>query len=211
MIDSTIGPETAQSIYDRIGSRYDWLDFYESQAKALAREKLTLAPGQNFLNVGCGTGKDHGEMQAAVYPGLAIALDLSWVMASLTARRTGGPVCQADVAQIPFADQGFDRILAAYILDIISGQQLETALTEFWRLLRPGGRLVLLSLTHGVTLASRTVVSIWEAIYRIAPVACAGCRPLQLASLLEEWPYSTLTSEIVVQFAIPSEIVVADK
>lgn len=211
MIEETIAKTTAQTIYDRIGSRYDWLEFYESRAKAHARHQLMLAPGQNLLNAGCGTGKDHGEMQIAVSPGLAVAVDLSWIMAALTAQRTGGPVCQADVACMPFAGQRFDRILAAYVLDIIPGQQMETVLAEFWRLLRPGGRLVLLSLTRGVSAASKVVVRIWEAVYQITPVVCAGCRPLDLARLLKKWPYGTIKSEIVVQYAIPSEILVAEK
>jgi demethylmenaquinone methyltransferase/2-methoxy-6-polyprenyl-1,4-benzoquinol methylase len=210
VIEETISPEAARRFYDRLGQGHDWAERYEGRAKKLALARLDLSPGQRVLNVGVGTGQEHAQIQSAVTPdGLAFGLDLSPVMLKLTQDRLGVPLCEANAGRLPFTHASFDRLFSTYVLDLISAAQLPSLLTEFHRLLKPGGRLALVSLTEGVTLPSKILVGLWKMAYAVSPVACGGCRPVQLAGLVGQAGFSQVEREVVVQLGIPSEIIVA--
>jgi ubiquinone/menaquinone biosynthesis C-methylase UbiE len=212
VIEETISPEAARRFYDRLGQGYDWAERYEGRAKKLALARLDLSPGQRVLNVGVGTGQEHAQIQSAVTPdGLAFGLDLSPVMLKLTQDRLGVPLCEANAGRLPFTQASFDRLFSTYVLDLISAAQLPSLLTEFHRLLKPGGRLVLVSLTEGVNLPSKILVGLWKMAYAVSPVACGGCRPVQLAGLVGQAGFSQVEREVVVQLGIPSEIIVAQR
>ncbi len=204
--------DVIRRFYDRLGPRYDWAAFYEGRAKARALELLDLNAGLRLVNVGLGTGQDHRAMQAAVGAGgLAVGMDISQVMVRLSRKRTGAPVCQADARLLPFADATFDRLHAAYVLDILPQADLPDVLAGFMRALKPGGRMVLVTMTEGVDLPSRAFVALWKRLYGISPLACGGCRPLQLTNLARSVGLQAVTREVVVQFGVPSEILVAER
>lgn len=210
MIAETISTEAAQRFYDRLGAGHDRAEIYEGQAKQRGLVRLEPQPGQQILNVGVGTGREHRLIQAKVGPtGRAFGLDLSPVMLHLAARRTGAPLCRADLRAVPFPPAMFDALFSSYVLDLIPGLDLPTVLPTFRSLLKPGGRLVLVSLTEGVDLPSRTLVALWKTAYRLNPVWCGGCRPLQLAAAVEAAGFSQVSREVVVQLGVPSEVVTA--
>ena len=210
MPNQTLSTSAVQRFYDSIGGRYDWFESFESQAKLRAIQCLALEPGQWVLNVGVGTGKEHSRLQAAVAPhGKAFGLDLSRVMLDLTRERTHAPLCQADARWLPFARGSFDRLYAAYVLDLLPSGAYPELLSDFYHLLKPGGRAVLLALTEGVDLPSRALVAAWKMIYAISPLVCGGCRPLQLTEMVKRVGFDSVGREVIVQLGLPSEIVVA--
>jgi SAM-dependent methyltransferase len=99
-------------------------------------------PGR-LLEVGCGTGA-FAERCAADLRCEVIALDSSPEMVRATAAR-GVAAQLGDVARLPFADAVFDCAVAAWMLYHVA--DLETAIAELVRVLRPGGRLV--AVTNG--------------------------------------------------------------
>jgi len=211
VIQKTIPPDAARRFYDRLGQGHDWAERYEGRAKSLALARLDLSPGQQVLNVGVGTGREQIHIQAAITPGgTGFGLDLSPVMLQLTHHSTAALLCEGNACRLPFADVGFDRLFSAYVLDLISAGDLPNLLAEFRRVLRPGGRLVLVSLTEGVNLPSRLLVGLWKAAYAVSPVACGGCRPVQLAGLVEAAGFCRVEREVVVQLGVPSEVIVAE-
>jgi len=136
MIEKTVPASTAQRFYDHLGRWYDLADFYGGRAKTRALQQLGLAAGWCILHVGGGTGQDHVQMCAAIGPkGQAVAIDLSTTMLRLTRERTGAPVCAADARTLPFADAVFDRLFAAYVLDLIPLADFPILLRDFRRVL----------------------------------------------------------------------------
>ncbi|RME76158.1 MAG: methyltransferase domain-containing protein [Chloroflexi bacterium] len=211
MIKNTISPEAARRFYDRLGAGHDRAEMYESRAKQVGLERLALSPGLRLLNVGVGTGKEHRLLVDGVGPtGLPAGIDLSPVMLRLTRDRTAAPLCQADARRLPFRSGAFDRLFSAYVLDLIPLDDLPGLLAEMRRVLRPGGRLVLVSLTEGVNLPSRAIVGLWKLLYAASPVACGGCRPVQLAGLVRQAGFQQVSREVVVQLAVPSEVITAE-
>ena len=211
-LDQAIPTKSAQRIYDFLGKRYDWFGGYEARAKERSAEMLGLTPGLKLLEVGIGTGKQHARLQAELAPaGIAYGIDLSRVMLELTRQRTGAPLCQADAHHLPFSSGSFDRLYTSYVLDLMPRADLPGILVEFRRVLKDGGLAVLVALTEGVDFPSRVLVAAWKGLYAISPIACAGCRPLQLAVLLEQAGFTQVQREVVVQLAMPSEILLACK
>lgn len=212
MAEKILSLLSAQRFYDRIGSRYDWFEFYEGHAKEMAREALHLTSGLKILSVGAGTGKELQKIIPGITPGgIAFAVDISTVMLELTRKRTSAKVCQADARRIPFTEQSFDRVYAAYVLDLISKAEIPGLLLDFFRVLKPSGRLVILALTEGINLSSRAIVSLWKGLFSISPTVCGGCRPLELLDFVKEAGFSGVKREVIVQMGVPSEIILGVK
>ncbi|HSO27582.1 MAG TPA: methyltransferase domain-containing protein [Anaerolineales bacterium] len=209
MIEKTLSDEKTQRFYDLWGANYDLFTFFEARAKARAVQLLALAPGQRVLEVGVGTGIELAAFQQAVQPdGSAWGVDLSARMALVAHQKRGLPIARADGRALPFGDQTFDRLYAAYVLDLIPAADLEPMLAGFHRVLRPGGLAVVVALTEGINLPSNLFVGLWKAMYALSPLSCGGCRPLQLYSLAQQAGFSTIEREVVLQFGVPSEILV---
>ncbi len=198
--------------YDRIGSLYDWAERFEGKAKATAFERFPLSRGQHVLNVGSGTGIDHQELVRQVgSSGMVVAVDISRVMLGLVRDRTGQPAVRADARALPFEDQSFDGLFCSYVLDLIPIADLGNTIREFHRILRPGGRMALVTLTDGVTPLSRALVSLWKGVYAVSPIACGGCRPVELLPLVERAEFHDVTREVIVEAGFPSQVVWAKR
>ena len=212
MIEPTIDAATARRFYDRLGAGLDRTRVYEARAKRRALSRLGAGPGLRVLNVGAGTGLDHRALVEAVAPGgLAVALDLSPVMLDLVRSRTGAPGVRADCRRLPVAAASVDAVLCAYLLDLVEAAGLPAVLAELHRVLRPGGRLVCVSLTEGVGPLSRLTMAAWSAVHRRRPALLGGCRPVCLEAALGAAGFAGVHREVVVQAAIPSEVLSAER
>lgn len=210
MIDQTISVDAARRVYNRLGMRLDAAERYEAHAKSKALRLLATRPNQRILHVGLGTGKEHAQLDQMVSPdGGVVGIDLSRTMLDLTRSQIDTPLCEGNAASLPFADASFDRIFSAYMLDLIDITGILQVLAEFRRVLKPDGRMVLVSLTEGVSLSSRMFVALWKLGYAINPHALGGCRPIRLTESVQRTEFTLVTQTVVVQNRFPSEIVVA--
>lgn len=102
-----------------------------------------LKAGDDFLDVGCGTGVLTREAAGVVGAnGRAVGLDLSESM--LGVARKQAPTArfqQGNATALPFEDASFDVVCGAFMLMFVP--EPAAAVKEMWRVLRPGGRLVL--------------------------------------------------------------------
>lgn len=211
MIEQTISREAARRVYNELGAGLDRAERFEGRAKALALELLGVQTGQRVLHVGVGTGAEHAVLQrAAGTSGVVVGCDLSPGMLQLTRERADTPMAEGDATRLPFGAAQFDRLFSAYMLDLIPLAEIPAVLAEFRRVLRPDGRLVLVSLTEGVDLRSRLFVAGWKLVYRLDPQRLGGCRPLKLAARLEHAGFA-VEHRVVVQRGFPSEILVGHR
>jgi len=113
-------------------------------------DRLDLRPGQRLLDLGCGGGRHAFEALrrgATVVPLDADASELADVsavaggmlVAGELAYGANGGVVNGNALSLPFADDTFDRIVAAEVLEHIWADQ--GAMAELVRVLRPGGRI----------------------------------------------------------------------
>lgn len=108
------------------------------------------------LDLACGTG-DLGRLLAARYPtGCLVGLDLSREMLTIAAAR-GGPPClrylQGDMHSLPLATASCDLVTGGYALR--NAPDLERALAEIARVLRPGGHAAFLDFARATTPAGQ--------------------------------------------------------
>lgn len=210
MIQETLSTERVRRFYDWLGPRHDLGARFERRAKQRALDLLAAAPGERVLNPGAGTGKEQEALARAVEPGgVAVAVDISPVMLRLTRARAGGPVCAADARRLPFAAGAFDALYCSYMLDLMPAPALPLLLAEFRRVLRPGGRLALVSMTQGVDRLSRALIALWQLLYRASPIFLGGCRPIRLEPQARGAGLEIVAREVIVQGGVPSEVLLA--
>lgn len=212
IINNTISTAAARRFYNRWASWQIWVDHSESRARNRALDLLAPVSGQRILNAGVGTGQTQAHLQAVVAPtGTVVGLDLSPVMLHHTCVRIHTPLCEADVRHLPFVSASFDGVFSSFVLDLLPFDDLAELLQDFQRVLKPDGRIVLVSLTEGINASSRLFMALWKLVYRVSPIACGGCRPLQLAALVSQAGFCQIVREVVVQLGMPSEIVAATR
>lgn len=108
----------------------------------MAFEAVVEVAPRSVLEVGCGPGELAARIEAT---GAAVtAVDISPRMVEL-ARGRGVDASVGDVQQLPFADETFDVVLAAWMLYHVP--EPGRGLDELARVIRPGGRLV--AVTNG--------------------------------------------------------------
>ena len=210
--------ERARAAYDRIGRLQDTQAFYEEAATCRLAEIGGFDQARSVFELGCGTGRFAARLLRDRLPGTARyrAADISPKMASLARKRLAGWAPRAEVVLIDppgrflaGSDGQFDRFVACYVLDLLAYPYAQTVLAEAGRLLAPDGLLCLVSLTHGVTPTGRVVSETWESISERWPALLGGCRPIELAMLLEPSVWRIDRREVLTRWGVPSELVVA--
>jgi len=108
--------------------------------RARSYDLLQLAPGSAVLDVGCGTGRSAGELQAAGQD--ALGLDSSQDMITTAIDRWPQARFQVgDACRLPLSDSTVTGYRADKLFHELDHPEL--ALDEARRVLRPGGRIVL--------------------------------------------------------------------
>jgi demethylmenaquinone methyltransferase/2-methoxy-6-polyprenyl-1,4-benzoquinol methylase len=145
-----------QAMFDRIAPRYDLMNRLMSGGldgrwRRLAAAAADISLGSRALDVCTGTGDLAFELADRVGPsGSVVGVDFSEQMlerASAKAAAKGAPATfqVADALELPFGDSEFDGATVAFGARNLS--DLDRGLAEMARVVRPGGRVVVLEIT----------------------------------------------------------------
>ena len=107
-------------------------------SRQIAFDAVRETAPERVLEVGCGWGEFAARVQEEL-GATVVAVDISPRMVEL-ARERGVDARVGDVQELPFADGEFDCATAMHIL--YHAADVDRALAELRRVLRPGGRLV---------------------------------------------------------------------
>ena len=88
-------------------------------------------------------------------------------------------------------------------MDILPVEDFIPILIEFKRVLKDGGRIVLINMTKG----ERWINKIYEEIYKLKPPLLAGCRGVIAQPFLEKIGFKEFRREFISQLGFPSEVV----
>jgi ubiquinone/menaquinone biosynthesis C-methylase UbiE len=127
----------------RLEATYTTADVVEQRHRVLGL--LAPGPGERIIDVGVGPGFLSAEIAEAVGPtGLVCGIDISESMLAIaeTRRAPNMLLGQGSATQIPYPDGHFDALVSTQVLEYVA--DVPAALGEAYRVLRPGGRLLVL-------------------------------------------------------------------
>jgi demethylmenaquinone methyltransferase/2-methoxy-6-polyprenyl-1,4-benzoquinol methylase len=161
-----------RGMFDRIAGVYDLMNSAMTAGmhhrwREKAVDRAALAPGDSALDVACGTGDLTLELQRRVGPsGRVVGSDFSERMLDLAREKASGagaggsPIFEwGDALELPYDDGGFDAVTVGF--GVRNFANLGRGVSELTRVLKPGGRLVILEITQPTRPPLSTFFSLW--------------------------------------------------
>lgn len=143
-------------------------------------ELLKLKEGERVLDVCCGSGASAIPAAQAVGPtGAVVGVDLAenlLELARMKARKHSLRNVQfesGDMTALRFEDNSFDAVVSVFGIFFVP--EMETALRELTRVLRPSGRMAIT--TWGPRLFEPVNTAFWNAVQKIRPELYKGFNP----------------------------------
>lgn len=215
----TLTSEEARLYYEKNADRQDHQGWYEDAALERLVGAGDFAQVRAVLEIGCGSGILAERLVSGhlVPDAQYIGLDIAEAMLERTRSRlepahgVRASLLQADATQdLPIKNETVDRLITAYVLDLMSEAQSAHILAEAHRVLQPDGLLCLASLTRASAgLLPGVLAGLWSSVQRLFPKRVGGCRPVALSELVDRQCWTVLSREIVAPRGIASEIVIA--
>lgn len=148
----TLPEPQVQAMFDRIAGVYDLMNSVMTAGlhhrwRARAADMAALSPGASALDVATGTGDLAVELQRRVGPdGEVVGSDFSERMLDLAREKAPGLRFEhGNALALPYEDDSFDAATAGFGARNFS--DLPQGLREMTRVVRPGGRVVILEIT----------------------------------------------------------------
>ncbi len=216
-ITAPLSLRAVQRIYDVLSPFYESLTRYETLTTERGLEVAGIQRGNVVLEVGFGTGQTVIALAARVgSTGHVYGLDVSPKMVATTRRRVKEGQMTArvdlqlgDVHNLPYASSVFHAVFTSFLLDLIDTPAISPVLQGFLRVLRPGGRLVVVNMSTGG--GQNAIMKLYEGLYRRCPFVFGGCRPVAIAPFMEALGFQRVTREcLMAGHLLPCEIVWGD-
>ena len=215
----TLSTAEARKYYDRHSAKQDKQGWYEDKPLSEMCEHAQLQDAASVLEFGCGTGRLAKDLLSDHLPETAtyIGQDLSPEMVARAEARIAPFTDRAEIrlteGEIRFdvADESRDKVMACYVLDLLSATDIDLFFTEAHRVLKPGGLLCTASLTRGTSPSSKLVSQMWSLVQKLAPNRVGGCRPLTLREKFDVQHWSVQHHQTVTASGVPSEVLIAER
>jgi len=186
IVEATHTTEKVSKYYAWRAPNYDAGASFEVEHHAEALRLAAVENGQHVLDVGCGTGRGTvGLAQAVGQTGKVAALDLSDAMLAQAKAKLEklGLIRQVELRQgnareLPYPDGTFDLVYNGYMFDLIPLNGFLPILKEMARVLKPGGKLVLVNMSKPDE-RKTFYETIYEKGWAIMP-----CRPVLMSPYL---------------------------
>jgi demethylmenaquinone methyltransferase/2-methoxy-6-polyprenyl-1,4-benzoquinol methylase len=158
-------------MFDRIAGHYDAMNSVMTAGlhhrwRRRAADRAQLGPGDVALDVCCGTGDLAVELARRVAPdGRVVGCDFSEPMLDLARDKVGGAAGGsvrfewADALELPYGPDQFDAVAVGFGVRNLA--DLDRGLGEMVRVVKPGGRLVILEITTPSRPPLSTFYSLW--------------------------------------------------
>jgi demethylmenaquinone methyltransferase/2-methoxy-6-polyprenyl-1,4-benzoquinol methylase len=204
--------EQTRAFYNKISRVYDLLsDRSEAPVRREGLELLNPRRGERILEIGFGTGHTLVAIANAVgSEGTALGLDLSDEMVRLTASalelsRVLGrtQLRRGDAAHLPYEAASIDAVFMSFTLELFDDAEIPRVLSECRRVLRRGGRLVVVGMSK--SRRHDPVVEAFEWAHHHFPNVL-DCRPIHVRESLSDVGF-TVTKALITRMWIPVEIV----
>jgi ubiquinone/menaquinone biosynthesis C-methylase UbiE len=211
---ATIAGRT-RHVYDTMAAVYPLSTyFFHSKAHRSALDISGIRDGMRVLEIATGSGEMFRRLVEANPSGATVGLDLSPNMAARTQRsvRRDFPwartQCKAvDARYMPFRDETFDAVVCCYLLELLSADDIVTALQEIYRVLRPRGVFTLVLIGENTDFFNRA----YRVCGRLAPAFWGRQVEHSIPELLEALDFRITNDRHLRQLFYPSRVLTARK
>jgi demethylmenaquinone methyltransferase/2-methoxy-6-polyprenyl-1,4-benzoquinol methylase len=178
-------------LYNRLAWMYDFFTDHEPAHHREALQVAQIKPDDSVLEVACGTGRATVEIASRIgEKGRFCAIDLSEKMLQRAENKLRKrnlldrvELRVGDARQLGFPGEAFDIVYNAYMLDLIDAGEIPSVLAEFRRVLKPGGKLVLIDMSK-----DKEGKTLYESLYEagLLSFASGSCRPVLMKPYVEQ-------------------------
>ena len=160
-------------MFTRIARRYDLMNqlmsgWQDNFWRRYAMKQADLPESGRLLDIGTGTGKLALEGIRQYPSGQIIAADLTAAMMELGRSRNPGSHLNwvaSETSTLPFPNNSLDAVVSGFLVRNLS--EVHQALTEHYRVIKPGGKIVVLDTTRRPKSALTPIIRFY--MYRFIP------------------------------------------
>ena len=206
-----------KSTYAKFSKIYATLEgSFEKKLRERGLELLGVKEGETVLEIGFGTGYSLVKLAKSVgETGKAYGIDVTPEMVELAKERIEKEglaerveLCEGDAREMPYENNQFDAVYMAATLELFDTPDIPRVLTEIKRVLKPTGRLGVISMPRAGHEDSR-ILRFYEWIHRTFP-KYASCRPIYVEDSIRDAGFKIIkTDKIMLAKLFPMKIVVA--
>jgi demethylmenaquinone methyltransferase/2-methoxy-6-polyprenyl-1,4-benzoquinol methylase len=205
-----------KAFYDKIAKVYDLLSEHsERPLREAGMKLLATVPGEHMLEIGFGTGHILAELANAVGPtGKVFGIDISENMLDHArgVLSNKGLIDRVsldcgDAESLPYGDDSLDGIFMCFTLELFDTPDIPKVLAECMRVLRPGGRIVVVAVSKEGK--EGFVILAFEWTHRHFP-NLMDCRPIYVRRALDAAGFAIENSRTESMW-VPVEIVLGRK
>lgn len=148
--------DQVREVFDSVAAKYDVMNDVLSWGfhrwwKFVCVRRAAVQPGMKVLDIASGTGDLALKFAKSAGAGNVTASDINHEMLAIGAKRLReaglpSPVVEADAEALPFADNTFDVVTVSF--GVRNMTHKDRALAEMHRVLKPGGRLLVLEFSR---------------------------------------------------------------
>lgn len=188
----------------------------EKKLRERGLEFLDVQEGETVLEIGFGSGYSLVEIaRSAGETGRVYGIDVTPEMVKSARKRLEQEglaerveLYEGDAREMPYEDNQFDAVYIAATLELFDTPDIPRVLTEIKRVLKPGGRLGVISMPREGHEDSR-VLRFYEWIHRTFP-KYASCRPIYVEDSVRNAGFEIIkTDEMMIGRLFPMKIVLA--
>lgn len=189
-------PDATRAMFNRFARHYDLVNRIFSLGsgawyRRTCLRRVGIGPGAVVVDVAVGTGLLARQAQRLMQGrGTLIGVDLSESMLDQARKSLCIPLIQAAAEALPLADGIADFVTMGYALRHLT--DIDRTLREALRVLRPGGRLVLLEISAPSNSAFRTVLGI--VVGKVLPAVSALAARNRQAKALMDYHWQTIAA-----------------
>lgn len=208
----------ARASYNRLSRWYDMIaGSTEKKYRDWGLEKLSAQPGERILEIGFGTGHCMIALANAVGPtGRVTGVDISDGMLAIARQRlqkeglyNRTDLHLGDAVNLNFIQSSrLDGVFMSFTLELFDNPEIPRVLQECHRILKPEGRLAVVSMTKSDP--PGMVVRLYEWFHDHMP-DYADCRPIFARQALEQNGFVIEDVSVSSMWGLPVEIILGRK
>src|ERR1041384_3949836 len=206
----------ARAFYNKIAQVYDFLsERSEEPIRSLGLEQLHIKEGERVLEIGFGTGTSLVELAKLVGSnGKVFGVDIADQMLKVACKSLRDKhhedrielTCE-DAANLPYPANFMDAVFMSFTLELFDTPEIPVVLAECRRVIKPGGRLVVVSMSKQGE--EGTLLHVFEWTHKHFP-NFLDCRPIFARRTIEAAGFQIESAERETMW-VPVEVVLGLK